>query len=675
MQELMAGVWARMLKLNAVSAKTNFFQSGGHSLLATQLISRVREVFGVDLPLGSLFETPVLTDFSAKVEAARQNGQTWEIPAIVRRRPEETLALSYSQERLWFLDQLNPGSITYNVPSRLRVLGKLDFQKLAQVITEIVRRHEVLRTTFEMKEGRPVQVIHPSQPLNPEIITLAALPGPEREQELRRLAMEEAARPFDLMRGPLIRVKLVRLGEEEHAILFTLHHIVSDGWSAGVLFKEFIQLYNAFANDLPSPLVELPIQYADYALWQREWLKGEVLERQLSYWKVQLQGAPALLELPADRPRLLVPSHIGATHKVLLNRELTDALKELSQREGVTLFMTLSAAFKVLLQKYTGQDDVVVGTAIAGRNRGETEGLIGCFLNTLALRTDLSGDPPFLDLMKREREVALGAYTHQDMPFEQIVQMFQLERSLSYNPLFQVMFGLQNTVQGEDLKVSGLQFQPWGLEHRTTKFDQSLLLAETAQGLRGTLDYSTDLFDASTVARMAAHWERLLHEVVAHPGQRLSGLEMLNEAERKRALLTWNTTGEEYPRGKCVHRLFEEQAGRNPAAESVSSADGRLTYGELNARANQLAHQLQGLGVGPDVLVGICAERTIEMVVGLLAVLKAGGAYVPLDPSYPLERLAFMLADSRVTVLLTQSHLEEQLPNHEGIVVYLVRDV
>lgn len=674
-QELMSGIWARMLRLNAVGARGNFFDLGGHSLLATQLISRVREVFGVEMPLASLFEAPVLADFATKVEAALRDGGGTVILPIVRRSPDQPLVLSYSQERLWFLDQLEPGNVAYNVPSRMRVLGSLDAATLGRTIGEIVGRHEALRTTFEMRDGRPLQVVHDRPYGELGVVDLMWLAEYDREETLKCLAREEAARPFDLTQWPLFRVKLVRMGAEDHVILFTLHHIISDGWSIEVLTREFLLLYDAFFNGRPSPLSELPVQYADYALWQREWLRGDVSERQLEYWKQQLQGIPAILALPTDRPRPLVSNHVGATRKIALSRELTEALRDLSRREGVTLFMTLSAAYKVLLHRYTGQDDIVVGTPVANRNRGEIENLIGCFLNTLILRSDLSGNPSFEDLLKREREVALGAYAHQEMPFEQLVQSFQLERSLSYNPLFQVMFVLQNNTQSEDVRTSGLRFFPWGLEHRTTKFDQSLLLRETPAGLCGNMDYSVDLFEADTIVRMTGHWERILERLAAQPGQSVSEMDLLTGAEREQILATWNATVARHEREKkLVHKLFEEHVARNPGAPAVADADRHLTYDELNRRANRIAHQLITFGVGPEVPVGICVERGIDWVVGLLGIMKAGGAYVPLDPAYPLDRLACMLEDSRAVVLLAESRVEERLPSFDGIVVYLDRD-
>ena len=570
------------------------------------------------------------------------------------------LPLSFAQQRLWFLDQLEPGSPVYNIPRVLRLIGSLLVGALEQSFNEIIRRHEVLRTTFSAVDGQPVQVITPALTLTLPLVDLQELPESEREVEAQRLITSEARRSFDLTRGPLLRARLLRLGEEDHILLLTMHHIVSDGWSTGVLFRELAALYGAFSTNRPSPFPRMPIQYADFAHWQRRWLQGENLESQLVYWKKQLAYLP-VLELPTDRARPAIQSYRGARQSLTLSKGLTEELRALSRREGATLFMTLLAAFKILLYRYTGQDDIVVGTPIANRNRSEIEGLIGFFVNTLLLRTDLSDNPSVKGLLGRLRDVALGAYAHQDLPFERLVEELQPERDLSRNPLSQIMFALQNAPQ-EALKLSGLALSPLEVDSGTAKFDLSLSMIEAAEGLRGLLEYNTDLFDAATIARLLGHFRTLLEGIVTNPNQRLLDLPILTEPEQHRLLVEWNDTQATYPKDKCIHHLFEAQVDRSPDATAVVFEDKQLTYRELNRRANQLAHYLRKFGVGPEVLVGICVDRSLEMVVGELGILKAGGAFVPFDPDYPKERLAFMLQDTQAPVLLTQQRHLQQLP-------------
>ncbi len=577
---------------------------------------------------------------------------------------------SFAQERLWFLNQLEPSSPFYNMSGAYILRGPLDVGALEQSLNEILRRQEALRTTFAIEDEHPVQVIAAAQVLTLPVIDLQDLSETERESQTLRVATEEGEGPFDLGRGPLLRAKLLRLGEEEHVLLLTIHHIVCDGWSVEVLFRELAVLYQAFSTGSPSPLPDLPFQYADFAQWQREWLTGEVLEKQLSYWKQQLQGAPALLELPTDRARPAAQTFRGARYSLMLSKALAERLNALSRREGVTRFMTLLTAFQMLLSRYTGQEDILVGCPIAGRNRQETEGLIGFFVNTLVLRTDLSGDPTFRQLLGRVREVALGAYSHQDLPFEKLVEELQPARTLSHTPLFQVIFSLQNA-STQTRQLPGLTMTPLRVDRGTSQFDLILDMAEKAEGLSCLFTFSTALFDAATIARMGGHFRTLLEGIVVNPDQRLSELSLLTEAERHQLFVEWNGTKSDYPRSKCIHQLFEAQVERTPEVVAVEFEGERLTYRELNRRANQLAHHLRGLGVGPDVLVGVCVERSLEMVVGLLGILKAGGAYLPLDPGYPKERLAFMLQDANVSLLLTQQRPVESLSEHRARVVCL----
>jgi amino acid adenylation domain-containing protein len=582
---------------------------------------------------------------------------------------------SYAQQRLWFLNQLAPHSAAYNVPAAFRLTGPLDAEALERALDEVVRRHEALRAVFALVEGKVVQVVSPSAPaLRVGRTDLQTLPEVERRARALRLAAEEARRPFDLARWPLLRARLLRLGAEEYVLLVTMHHIVSDGWSTGVLIQELAALYEAFRDGRPSPLEELPLQYADFTLWQQEWMSGERLEEQLSYWREQLAGAPPVLELPADRPRPAVESYQGASRPFALPASLAESLRALGREQGATLYMTLLAAFQALLHRYTSQPEIVVGTPIANRNRAETERLIGVFINTLALRGDLSGDPSFGELLRRVREAALGAYAHQDVPFEKLVEELQPERALSRSPLFQVMFILQNA-HALTFQLPGVTITQLEVENATAKFDLTLVMQEEPAGhLTGAFEYNTDLFDAATVERMVSHFETLLRAAAADPDRRVSDLPLLTAAEQELLLGGWNATAADYPAGECVHRLFEAQAARTPSEVAVVCGDARLTYAELNARANQLARHLRQRGVGPEVLVALLVERSVEMVVGLLGILKAGGAYVPLDPQYPQARLALMLEDACVSVVLTQERLIGLLPSGAAGVLRLDSD-
>ena len=566
-----------------------------------------------------------------------------------------TFPVSFAQQRLLFLDQLEPGSPFYNVPLAISIKGDLEVTALENTFAEIVRRHEALRTTFSIDETGPVQVIAKSLTLEMPVVDLASLPEPE--SEALRLAKEEAEQPFNLNQGPLVRARLLKVGAEAYVLLFTIHHIVSDGWSMGVLFRELGEIYDAFAQQNPSPLDELPIQYADYAVWQREWLTGKVLQEQIDYWKTKLTGAPPTLELPTDRPRPAIQQFHGAKQVCHLSPELTERLKQISLDERVTLFMTLLAAFKVLLWRYTYQDDIVIGSPIANRTRAETEGLIGFFVNTLVLRTNLSGDLSFRDLLKRVKETALGAYNHQDVPFEKLVEELRPDRDPSRNPLFQVSFALQNATRTR-LELPGLTLSPMEVHSGTTKFDLSLSILEGADGLKATWEYDVDLFDSARIARMVDHFQVLLEGIVADPGRKISELPLLTAAERDQILVEWNQTTN-IQEDRFVHELFAQQVEKTPTAVAVEFGETKLTYRELNERANQLAHYLRTAGVGPDVLVGVCIERSAELVVALLGILKAGAAYLPLETEYPSERLRFILEDSATPIVITQKSLRQ----------------
>jgi amino acid adenylation domain-containing protein len=669
-EELLSEIWAQVLDIERVGIYDNFFDLGGHSLLATQVVSRIREAFQVELPLRRLFEVPTVTGLAESIEAAHSAGQNLLAPPILPVPRDGNLPLSFAQQRLWFIDQLEPGNSAYNIPAAIRLKGLLNLAALEQSLNEIVKRHESLRTTFVMVDGRPAQVIAPPLTIKLPVVDLRKLPETERETEVRRLVTEGAQRPFDLSQGPLLRVALLRLGDEEHVGLLTMHHIVSDGWSTGILIRELARLYVAISAGGSLSLPELPIQYADFAHWQRQWLQGEVLETQLAYWKQQLAGAPSLLDLSTDRPRPVVHTFRGAHQSMMLPKTLTAGFKALGRQEGVTQFMTLLAAFKALLYRYTSQDDLIVGAPIANRNRLEIEGLVGCFVNALVLRTDLSGNPSFRDLLRRVREVCLGAYGHQDLPFDRLVEELRLKRDLSRNPLFQVMFVLQNASM-RAVELPGLTLSPVEGDSETAHFDLTLVVVDAEQGLTASFVYNTDLFEAATIARMLGHFQILLEAMVADPEQRLSDVPLLTDAERQQLLVEWNDTKTDYPRDSCIHQLFEAQAQRTPGAVAVVFEHEQLTYGELNRRTNQLAHYLRALGVGPEVLVAVCLERSLEMVIGLLGILKAGGAYVPLDQAYPKERLSWMLKDAQVPVLLTVERLVAGLPECEARVICL----
>ncbi len=668
-EEIVAGIWAAVLGRSGIGMQDSFFDLGGHSLLATRVLSRVRAAFGVELPVRALFESPTVEALASRIEPGPASAPA-ETPLLPAPRHGDPL-LSFAQERLWFLAQLEPGSPAYNMPSALALRGDLRPGALAAALDAVVERHEVLRTTFAASPaGVPVQRIAPRASWPCLRVDLAGLPGAARSPELRRLAAAEALRPFDLARGPLVRGTLLRLAEAEHAVLLTLHHSVCDGWSIGLLVREVATLYDAFVTGRPSPLPPLPVQYADFAVWQRTWLRGEVLEAQLAFWRNALAGAPGVLELPADRPRPAVPSGRGGTRVERLGPELASGLAALGRREGITLFMTLFAAWNALLFRTAEQTDLVVGTPIANRNRVEIEELIGFFTNTLALRTRLAPGTSFLELARNVRDVALQAYAHQDLPFERLVEELAPERSLAHTPLFQVLFALQNLPAG-GLALPDLTLSALDLGGRTAKFDLSLFLGEAGDGLSAALEYAADLFDAVTASRLLERFRTLLKGAVADPERSLAELPLLPAAERHQLLAEWNDVAA-LEGSPCVHHLVEAQARRTPEATAVLAADGtELSYGDLDRRADRLARRLCELGVRPDDRVGVCLERSWEGVTALLAVLKAGGCYLPLDPAYPQERLAFMLADAVAPVIVTRDRLAAALPAHGAHVLSL----
>ena len=617
-----------------------------------------------------------------ELKLKNKNTNTPKYQRIPQRRNHDSVPLSFAQERLWFLDQLEPNKPFYNIPGAFLLQGNLNLQVLQQTLSEILRRHEILRTSFQTVDGTPVQVIQPKATIEITVVDLQELPDTELETILHQKIQQEAITPFDLEEAPLIRCLLLQLDATSNVLLLTMHHIISDGWSIGVFINELSILYQAFSQGESiscvdatgfTRLAELPIQYADFAVWQRNWLSGEVLQNQLNYWKQQLHGAPELLQLPTDHPRPNLQTYRGTNQNFTLNTDLTQKLQTLSRESSSTLFMILQAAFATLLYRYSGQSDILIGSPITNRNRSELESLIGFFVNTLVLRSCFEDNPSFESLLAQVRETTLEAYENQDVPFEQVVEALRPKRSLSYPPLFQVMFVLNNT-PARKIELPGVTLSELDFQSTISKFDLTLVISESDQGLLGSWEYNTDLFDGSTIKRMAGHFQNLLSAIVENPQQSVNELPLLSEAQRNQLLVGWNDTAREYPTDKCIHQLFEEQVEKTPDALAVVFDTEKVTYQELNQRANQLAHHLKNLGVGTEVLVGICVERSIEMVVGLLGILKAGGAYVPFDPNYPQERLSYMLADSGVEVLLTQRSLLESLPQNQATVVCLDTD-
>ncbi|MEW6733473.1 MAG: amino acid adenylation domain-containing protein, partial [Acidobacteriota bacterium] len=581
--------------------------------------------------------------------------------------------LSFAQQRLWFLDQIDLSNANYNISGALHLQGKFNRWVLEESFNEIIKRHEILRTSFSNNEGNLVQIIHPPQSSNLLLIDLREVPETRRKAETHYLIIEEAKQPFNLSQLPLLRIKLLHLAEYDHVLLVTMHHIISDGWSVEIFARELAAIYKAFLQGKPSPLADLPIQYADYAQWQQEWLQGEVLHKQLDYWRRQLGGELPVLALSIDRPRPSIQSFQGATRSLTLSREVSQALKRLSKQEDVTLFMLMLGAFQVLLYRYSGQEDIIVGTPVANRQRKEVEGLIGFFVNTLVIRTELAGRPSFRELLRRVRKVALEAYAHQDLPFEKLVEELQPDRDLSHNPLFQVMFALESNILAT-IELPELTMRLLDTDNEIAKFDLSLTVLDNVEILTTVWEYSTSLFDETTIARMMEHFALLLTRLVNDPDQYITQIPILTSTEQYQLLIEWNSTKREYDGENCIHILFEQQVERTPNAIAVIFEDKQLSYYELNQRANQLAHYLRAMGVGPESLVAICVEYSLDMIVGLLGILKAGAAYLPLDPIYAGERLVFMLRDSEAAVLLTQQHIDQDLDKHVEQVVYLDTD-
>jgi amino acid adenylation domain-containing protein len=669
-EKALATIWTEVLRVENPGVDDDFFDLGGHSLLAIKIISRIRDIFDVDLTTHSLFEHPTIRGIAGVLTDFRNAGGSAQ--RIERRAAPEPTALSFSQEQLWFLNQLAPGSPVYNVVDVIRFEGQYNADAIRKSLEELARRHEVLRTTFSYGDGRPMQNVLPAIAVAFREIDLSSFAGEEQKREWKRVIREEGRKPFDLSRAPLFRAAMVHISGHEQRLLLTIHHIIADEWSMELIHEEITQLYQAFSYGRPSPLTELPIQYADFSAWQRNWLTGEVLERQESYWKKELSGAPTVLELPTDKPRPAAQSFNGAIESFKLPKDLSEQLKSLGREEQATLFMLLEAGFAAMLHRYTGQEDILIGTPISGRTRSETERLVGYFLNTVVLRAQFSERMNFRALLKQVRERALGAYAHPDLPFDRLVANLSPERDPSRSPVFQVMFVLHNPDGVSEVsQASGNR----DLSTGTSKFDLTLVLSETKEGLEGMFEYNSDLFTPASIRRMCGHYQKLLEAIVEDPDQGISKLTMLTRAEREQVLVDWNQTGADYAgMDSCLHDLIAEQAARTPDKMALVFDQRRLTYAELNRRANQLAHHLQGMGVGPEILVGLYAERSLEMIVGILGILKAGGAYVPMDPAYPKERIGAILQDSKVPVVLTQKSVVHELPEFAGQTVCLDSD-
>ncbi|MBW4592861.1 MAG: amino acid adenylation domain-containing protein [Brasilonema angustatum HA4187-MV1] len=683
-EEKLAIIWAELLGLEQIGVNDNFFDLGGHSLIATQILSRVREVFRVELSFHQIFANPTIESLAQLIAEGDKEKQL-QRPTIERIPHEGLLSVSFAQERVYFIQQLAPENSAYQFQATMRFQGRLDVTVLQQSLDEIVQRHEIFRTTYPAINGKLFQVINPHQPISFTVIDLQSFPEAEREAEIQKLVETEVQQPFDMNQLPLVRWVLLKLSDQEHLLIHIEHHMAHDGWSFNVFLGELVELYQAFSLDHPSPLPEPLLQFADFAHWQREWVKSQEAEAQLTYWQQKLSGSSPLLELPLDRPRPTEQTYQGDQIRMELPIDLCESLRVLSRREGVTLFMTMLATFLVMLHRYTGQDDISVGTAVANRRMHEIEKLIGMIVNNLVLRTDLSGDPTFRELLGRVRQVTMEAYANEDLPFDKVVEVLKPIRNLSHNPLFQVMFSFHDSPM-PDLSLPGLDIslhEP--ISNKSAKFDLDFLVIPRleqrvqngsktrAKGITLVLEYNSDLFDAATIQQMAEQYQKLLLEIIANPEQHIGKLPLLSQYQQK-LLLEWNKTYREYTQTECIHKLIESQVELTPNAIAIEQDGQQLTYRELSDRTNQLAHYLQSLAVKPETLVGICVDRSLDMIVGLLGILKAGGAYVPLDPAYPQERLADILEDTQLGILLTQERFRSQLPDYTGKTICLDTD-
>ena len=664
-QQLVADIWSQLLGLDAVGLEESFFGLGGHSLMATRVVSRLEKAFGIDIPIETLFRAPTVKGLAAELEAILGSGETSQAPPLTRRQQQGPAPLSFPQQRLWFLEQVESSKGAYHIPSALRIAGPLDAGALERSLAELVRRHESLRTAFRAgKDGTPRQEIVEDIEFRLALLDLAS--AQVEDEELLRVVAEEAAAPFDLTQPPLLRALLMRLASDDHVLVLTMHHIVSDGWSMGVLVEEMTALYEAFGQGRPDGLPALPLQYPDYAQWQREWLSGKELERQLTYWRETLQGIEDNVELPIDRPRPPVQSFEGDTVEFDIPQETSELAKQVSRLQGATLFMTLLAAFQTLLHRISGCSDVTTGVPVAGRQRPEVEGLIGFFVNTLVLRSRSNGSESFRDRIEQARKAALGALSHQDLPFEKLVEELSPQRDASRSPLFQTMFALQNA-PGKSLESAGLEFRSLQSQRSLSLFDLSLIISETDSGLKGVLEYSTCLFERESAQGIVERFLTLLDAALRNPNGAVGDLPLMSEAEKRRTLEEWNRSQRAFPRELPIQALIEEQARRDPQALALIDGRVQLTFAELDLRASRLARRLRASGLEVGDRACICLERSPEMVTALLAVLKCGAAYVPLDPAYPPERLNFMIEDSGPKILITRERYSRIPSQFEGL--------
>ncbi|HEX8333693.1 MAG TPA: amino acid adenylation domain-containing protein, partial [Segetibacter sp.] len=660
-EKVLAEIWQDILEVDQVGVHDDFFELGGHSLLAVRLISSIRKELKTEMRIGDIFDYPTVALLAEQLQAQTGEAVAPSIEAV-QLRPEK-IPLSFSQERLWFIDKLE-GSVQYHVPAVLRLKGNLNQEALSQALQMIVSRHEVLRTVFLENEGEAYQYIRDKEGWELNIIEGSSYVG---DTEGLQLYIERLInKPFDLSAGYMLRAHLIILQKEEYILAVTLHHIASDGWSKSVLVREVVELYSAYVEERKAQLAPLPVQYADYSIWQRNYLQGELLEKKLGYWKEKLRDTSPL-ELPADYRRPAVQSTRGLSAGFIIEKDLSDGLDKLSRQQGVTLFMTLLAVFKVLLHRYSGQEDICVGTPVAGRQSHELEGLIGFFVNTLALRTEVRGDVLFTGLLQQVRLTTMEAYGHQEIPFEKVVEAVVKERDTSRNPLFQVMLVLRNTPEVPELRLGQVRLSGEGYEHTTTMFDITLYITETDKGLQCSVEYSTDLYKAETIERMISHYKQLLNSVVSTPYKKIGELPMLSKAEEHQLLVEFNDTKVQYPGDKTIVDLFEEQVKRTPEEVALIFEGEQVSYRELNERANRLGHYLRSRGVSKEVLVPICIERGVEMIVGILGIMKAAGAYVPIDPEYPIERIRYMLQDTGASLVVSSAESKTKIAAAEGL--------
>jgi amino acid adenylation domain-containing protein len=650
----LANIWAQILSVDAIGCDDNFFELGGHSLLAAQIAARVRTQLKCEMPISTLFELPTIRLLAERIAA----GAAEPVRTIDRTERDEAIPLSFNQQQFWLLDQVSPNRATYNVSTGLKIVGPLDVEKLQRVIDCMVDRHEILRTSVVSTKESAAQVISPAVSIPVRATDLSQLPAAQAMSQRETIIAEERDHLFDLNNGPLMRVRLLKFGEQQHELMITLHHIVCDGWSINVLLRELTHLYlkNVDRDVLP----HLSIQYADFAVWQRRWMEDEGIQRQLNYWRQQLADAPTVMELPTDYSRPAIRSYEGGRVAARLADDVAESLRALSRKENTTLFTTLLAAFQTLLFRYSGQDDVVVGSPVAGRTMFETENLIGAFVNTLVMRGDLSGNPSFRDALARVRQTSMDAFAHQDLPFERLVEELNPERRANRSPLFQVMFSFQNMPEPE-LAVNGTKFKTIQIASSAAKFDLTLEVGELPDGITLSFEYACDLFTAPTIERMLGHFVNLLTAITQDPAQTIADIELLMPAERQQLLVEWNDNQIAYPETAGVHHLFEAQAAQTPDAAAIEFCGRQLTYRELNSKANQFAHYLINRGVGPEAIVGVSLDRSFEMLVAILGVLKTGAAYVPLDPTYPRDRIAFMIQNTAARIVITQKHLASNI--------------